>query len=345
VLSAPGTGITSGAGDARSQAEQAYEARLAANAQQILDRVAGPGKAVVTVRADLKFDKVATTAESYNYTQGTPPISQSTTAEKYTGTAANAGGVLGSQATTATGNGNSTYDKSATTENNAVGKTVTTTEGAVGTVGRLTVSVVMDNATTAGVNQPQLQSLVSNAVGKTVTTTEGAVGTVGRLTVSVVMDNATTAGVNQPQLQSLVSNAVGLDTTRGDAITVASMAFDTTAAQQAAADLKAARAAEKTTQMWSMIKTGGIALGIVLLVLIVWLRSRRNREEYEEYEDDEPEPERIQVESVRDPAMDDRAAQLATAKREKVRGEISEMVSDRPDEVATMLRGWFADAK
>jgi flagellar M-ring protein FliF len=43
--------------------------------------------------------------------------------------------------------------------------------------------------------------------------------------------------------------------------------------------------------------------------------------------------------------MDDRAAQLATAKREKVRGEISEMVSDRPDEVATMLRGWFADAK
>ena len=102
--------------------------------------------------------------------------------------------------------------------------------------------------------------------------------------------------------------------------------------------------AEKTAQMWSMIKTGGIALGIALLVLIVWLRSRRNREEYEEYEDEQTE-ERIQVESIRDPALDDRAALLEAQQRERVRGEISEMVSDRPDEVATMLRGWFADAK
>jgi flagellar M-ring protein FliF len=256
---------------------------------------------VVTVRADLNFDKVDTTAESYDYKQGTPAISQSTTAEKYAGTDATAGGVLGAETTTTGGSGNSTYDKSTDTTN--------------------------------------------NAVGKTVKTTDGAVGTIGRLTVSVVMDNAKAAGVDQTQLQSLVSNAVGLDTARGDAITVATMAFDQTAARQAAADLKAATAAEKSTQMWSMIKTGGIALGIALLVLIVWLRSRRNREEYEEFEDDEPEPERIQVESIRDPAMDDRAAQLATAQREKVRGEISEMVSDRPDEVATMLRGWFADAK
>jgi flagellar M-ring protein FliF len=97
--------------------------------------------------------------------------------------------------------------------------------------------------------------------------------------------------------------------------------------------------------MWSLIKTGGIALGIALLVLVVWLRSRRNREEYEEFEDEETDFEPIQVESVRDPALDDRAHQQAVAQREKVRGEISEMVSDRPDEVATMLRGWFADAK
>jgi flagellar M-ring protein FliF len=301
VLSAAGEGPTAGTGDAQAQAEQDYEARLAANAQQILDRIAGPDKAVVTVRADLNFDKVDTTAESYDYTAGTPPISESTTTEGYTGTNGATGGVLGSETTATGATGDSTYDKSSTTSN--------------------------------------------NAVGKTVTTTEGAVGTVDRLTVSVVMDSATAGGVDQNQLQNLVSNAVGLDTARGDAITVASMAFDTTAAEQAAADLKAAQAAEKSAQMWSLVKTGGIALGIALLVLVVWLRSRRNREEYEEYEDDEPEFEPIQVESIRDPALDDRARQLATAQREKVRGEISEMVSDRPDEVATMLRGWFADAR
>jgi flagellar M-ring protein FliF len=299
VLSAAGEGITAGAGDAQSQAEQDYEARLAANAQAMLDTIAGPGNAKVSVRADLDFDKTNTTSETYDYNDDTPALSESTTVESYTGTGAAVGGVLGAE-DVAAGGGDNAYDKQSTTSNNAVDKTVTTTEGAVGTVDRLTVSVVMDNANVGGVD------------------------------VNTVQD--------------LVGNAVGLDAARGDAITVASMAFDTTAADKAAADLAAAEEAEATTRMWSMVKTGGIALGIALLVLLVWLRSRRDREEYEELEEDlDFEP--LQVESVRDPSLDDRAAQLAAAQRERVRGEISEMVSERPDEVATMLRGWFADAK
>jgi flagellar M-ring protein FliF len=302
VLSAAGEGISSAAGDAQLQQEQEFEARLAANAQSILDTVAGPGNAKVSVRADLDFSKRDTTSESYNYVPGTPALSEQNTTETYTGTGAAVGGVLGAEDTATTGSGDSTYDKNATTSN--------------------------------------------NAVGKTTETVSGAPGAINRLTVSVVMNDATAAGLNQQQIQDAVSNAVGLDTVRGDAISVATMAFDTSAAQQAAADLKAAEAAAKSAQMWSMIKTGGIALGIVLLVLVVWLRSRRSREEYEELEDDEPvEFERIQVQSIRDPALDDRAAQLATQQRDRVRGEISEMVSERPDEVATMLRGWFAESK
>ncbi|MGY1854867.1 flagellar basal-body MS-ring/collar protein FliF [Modestobacter sp. SYSU DS0290] len=185
----------------------------------------------------------------------------------------------------------------------------------------------------------------NNAVDKTVETITGSPGTVNRLTVSVVMDDG--IAVDQAAVQQLVGNAVGLDVARGDAITVAAMPFDTTAADQAAADLAAAEEAEKTAAMWSMIKTGGIALGIALLVLVVWLRSRRNREEYEELDDevDALEQARIQVESIRDPELDDAQARLESAQREKVRGEISEMVSERPDEVATMLRGWFAESK
>ena len=45
------------------------------------------------------------------------------------------------------------------------------------------------------------------------------------------MDSAVAGSLNQQQIQHLVGNAVGLDTARGDAITVASMPFDTTAAE------------------------------------------------------------------------------------------------------------------
>jgi flagellar M-ring protein FliF len=168
----------------------------------------------------------------------------------------------------------------------------------------------------------------------------------------VVMDNAVAGSLNQNQIQSLVGNAVGLDTARGDAITVASMPFDTTAAKQAAADLAAAKAAESSAQMWSMIKTGGIAAGIALVVLLVWLRSRRREEIEEEYEPLElsddmlAELDRLRISSTREvPEVDNRQMELEAAERQKVRGEISAMVSEKPDEVAAMLRGWLTESK
>ena len=105
--------------------------------------------------------------------------------------------------------------------------------------------------------------------------------------------------------------------------------------------------------MWSMIKTGGIAAGIGLVVLLVWLRSRRRGEIEEEYEPLElsddmlAELDRLRVASSREeqPKIDNRALELEAAERQKVRGEISTMVSEKPDEVAAMLRGWLTENK
>jgi len=240
VLSAAGTGLTAAAGDQRSQMEQEYENRLAANAQQILDRVVGPNRAVVSVRADLDLSQRQSTSETHSYNQGTPPVSESTSSETYNGNGTAVGGVLGPEnAPNGTaGGGTSSYDKQETTTNNSVDTTKETVQSAPGAINRLTVSVVMDG-TVAG-------------------------------------------NLNQQQIQSLVGNAVGLDTARGDAITVASMPFDTTSADQAAAEIAAAQKAEQQAQMWSLIKTGGIGLGILLVVLLVWLRSRRRGEIEEE---------------------------------------------------------------
>src|SRR3954467_4960761 len=309
VLSAAGQ-VTTAAGDQRSQMEQEYESRLAANAQKILDGVLGADHAIVSVRADLDLSQSSSTSETYSYNQGTPPVSSQSSNESYTGNGTATGGVLGPENTAdaTTGGGNSTYNKSETTDNNAVDKTTTTTEQAPGTINRLTVSVVMDG-TVAG-------------------------------------------NLNQQQVQSLIGNAVGLDTARGDAITVAAMPFDQSAAQQAAAELEAAKKADQQAQMWSLIKTGGIALGILLVTLIVWLRTRRRGggeggcEPLELSDDMLAELERLRVSSTRDePIVDTAALELEAAERQRVRSEISTMVAEKPDEVAAMLRGWLSESK
>jgi flagellar M-ring protein FliF len=312
VLSAPGTGITAAAGDARAQVETDYEARLSASAQKILDAALGPGRSVVSVRADVDLSQRETTSETYTYEDGTPPISESETTENYNGSGVPVGGVLGPEnmpdAGANAGGGDSTYDKSSSTTN--------------------------------------------NAVGKTTTVEQGAPGELNRLTVSVVMDEAVAANLNQQQMRDLMETAVGLDEARGDDITVATLPFDTTAADAAAAEMEAAREAEASEQMWSMIRTGGIAAGIALVVLIVWLRSRRQVEIEEEYEPLElsddmlAELDRLRVESSRDIGKPDNAAlELEAAERQRVRSEISTMVSEKPDEVAAMLRGWLSENK
>jgi flagellar M-ring protein FliF len=303
--------MTAAAGDARSQVEQEYQNRLAANAQQILDRVVGPGRAVVSVRADVDLNQRDTTSETYVYDEGTPPLSEQTTTEEYTGGGTPVGGVLGPENmpdAAANAGGESAYNKESTTANNAVGKTTEVVQGAPG-----------------GLN---------------------------RLTVSVVMDDAIAGNLNQQQIRELVGNAVGLDEARGDGITVASLPFDTTAADAAAAEMEAAREAEAGEQMWSMIRTGGIAAGIALVVLVVWLRSRRQEDIEEEYEPLElsddmlAELDRLRIQSTRgEVPADNRQLELEAAERQKVRGEISTMVSERPDEVAAMLRGWLSETK
>jgi len=102
-----------------------------------------------------------------------------------------------------------------------------------------------------------------------------------------------------------------------------------------------------------MIRTGGIAAGIALVVLIVWLRSRRRGDVEEDYEPLEltddmlAELDRLRIQSTREaaPQIDTAALELEAAERQKVRGEISTMVSERPDEVAAMLRGWLSENK
>jgi flagellar M-ring protein FliF len=195
-----------------------------------------------------------------------------------------------------------------------------------------------------------------NAVGMVTQTRNSAPGNVRRLSVAVLLDATTAKNVDLAQVQKLVSSAVSLDTTRGDSIAVSAMPFDQSTAQQAKQAETTAAKAQSQAQLFSMAKTGGMALLIALMVFFAWRASRRSRKG-ELSVGETAALDRIQavldkrqsalgdgtggalaLEPGSDPSRDNYAVNEA-------RKEISAMVEQQPDEVAHLLRGWLAERR
>lgn len=301
---------TSGAStDSQADATSTFQGTLQANAQRLLDQVLGAGNAIVTVAATMNFDQSQSTATTYTYPATLPATSEASQSETYTGPGG--GGAAGVLGTDGT-----TGATTGTGGDGSYNKTNTTT---------------------------------NNPIDTTVTNTIAAPGQVERLTVAVAVDSADGSVVPNGTIQDLVSQAVSLDTARGDQITVASMAFNTAAAESAQADLAAADAAAASEQMWSLVKTGAIVGGLLLVVLLVWLRNRKKKgdldEDYEAY-DDELDGDALQIPSTRDARLDLRTAEAIEAlERQRLRGEITTMIEAKPDQVASTLRGWLAESR
>ncbi|SCX38367.1 flagellar M-ring protein FliF [Klenkia marina] len=303
VLSTTGGGNTTSQTDATAT----FQNTLQANAQQLLDRVLGPGNAIVTVAATMDFDQSQSTSTTYSYPAQLPATSEQSNTETYTGTGNGTGGVLGTDGTNGatTGGGDGTYNKESTTTNNPINTTVENTINAPGQVERLTVAVALNTA-------------------------DGVTAVPGTI-------------------QDLVSQAVSLDPARGDTITVASLGFSTAAAEAAQAGIAEAQAAEASAQMWSLVKTGAIVGGLLILVLLVWLKNRKRKgdleddyEEFDEYDDVDA----LQVASTRDAGLQARtSAAVEALERQRLRGEITSMIETQPDAVASTLRGWLAESR
>jgi flagellar M-ring protein FliF len=168
VLSTDDAAGASGAADARSQQTQAFEQRMGGSLQKMLDQVVGPGHAAVQVTADLDYDQTETKTQKYIADPSTPPLAESKKTEIYNGNGGVGPGVLGPdniQVPVGAGNPSSGYSSQSDTRNNAVGMVTESRKSAPGSVRRLSVAVMLDSATAKGVNEAQIQQLVSSAVG------------------------------------------------------------------------------------------------------------------------------------------------------------------------------------
>ena len=322
VLSSPGGGLSAGRrrrplGRRRSRLREPAQRQRAADPR--------PGRRRRTTRRcrsapTVDLSQKQSTAETYTYTPGTPPLSSSTSTEKYNGNGTPVGGVLGPEnipIVPTGGGGVELRPRTTTTDNNAVGKTVTDDgRRRPGDLKRLTVSVVHGQRR-RGQAEPEPDPVAWSAT-----------------------PSASTPPAATPSPSRRCRST-------------------TTAAKQAAADLAAARAADASAQMWSMIKHrrhrrrascwsscwSGCARAAAPR------RSRRSTSRSSSPTTCSPSstgcgsPAPAKRSGQLGPRSTTGQLELEAAERQKVRGDISTMVSEKPDEVAAMLRGWLSETK
>lgn len=164
VLSAAGGTTGTAGGDARQSQQRAVSDAAAAKLQAMLDKLVGPGKAVVTVDATLNFDAQTTEKQTYIPMKPATTTQSQTSTETYTGAGAGAGGVLGTGAAGTTG-GNGSYSKTETNQTNALGTLKENATSTPGKVERMSVAVLLDSAAAAQVNSNSVSRLVTAAAG------------------------------------------------------------------------------------------------------------------------------------------------------------------------------------
>jgi flagellar M-ring protein FliF len=234
------TGLTSTQLAARRNLEQ----YLARKAQDMLDKVLGPGQAIVRISADINYDTLTRTDEKFD------PDGQ----------------VIRTQ----TKNDQNT-DSSTTTSSSPVGisANTTTTTNSTQTAGA-PVNNTQNHTTT---------STVEYEIGKTTSSMVQAAGGIKKLDASVTVA-AQFQGTGDDRkivprspedlkkLQDIVSSAVGIDTTRGDTIALEELPFNNDFADNITKELDQ----QQKTDFWVTLARNSVYPALGILALIILLR-------------------------------------------------------------------------
>ena len=306
LLHQPGEdGMSAAAGDMRQHQTSSFETRLAADVETMLTQIVGPGAASVTVTADLNFDRIQQTTETFGDPEGGPatgiPLETTNTTEDFEGIGAPNIGVLGP-------------------------------DGAalVGGEGETTTYTLTDGSTRFAVDR-QVSDILS------------APGSINRLSVAVVMD-ASVEGSDAAEIQGLVEAAVGFDAARGDIVQVSALPFDTTADEEAAAAAQAAAAAASRGQMMDLVKTVGSVLIVMIVLFLAWRSAKKSLPERQVEtipldldevtggDDDEDDEDDLDLDE----------ALLAIESGPTINDEVATLIDGQGEDMAGLLRGWMA---
>lgn len=216
--------------------QQEVEQRMEIRAQDLLDKTMGKNNAMVRVTATIDFAKVEKTEELFDPEE---PVIRSEQINQETSGPPTAGGIPGVQSnlqgnTAAAGQPATQTSSNSRTTNYEITKTVSKTINPVGTVTKLSVSVLVADKTT--------KDDKGNDIPAVRTPEELA------------------------SIENMISAALGLVPQRGDQINVLSMPF---MAQPEGVEEKQALASASVYQYLPFIKIGLVSLGALLLYFLL----------------------------------------------------------------------------
>jgi len=321
VLSAPGVdGGVDSAASLQDQQTYAYEQRVSAAVQTLLQPVVGVGHVIVQVSANLNFDAQDTTSEAYVQPSAgatAVPLSQTKSIEIYSGSGQVSAGILGPD----------------------------------------NIAMPPVTATASPGSYASQSSTTDNAIGRVVQQVKTAPGAVERLSVAVLLDSNVATKIDAAAVQRLVTNAAGVQTARGDSVQVSSMAFDQTAARATQKALTAAASKKSMSALIGYAKDAVLVLIVLGVIFFLMHRAKKAAERSPVLSTSERlelhEAQRMlaisapQSESARVPALvgGPRGQDGIEARRPAFDSEIGDLVERQPEEVAQLLRGWLADRR
>lgn len=158
-----------------------------------------------------------------------------------------------------------------------------------------------------------------------------ATGGVERLSVAVVVDGELTV-IQQNAIQEAVAAAVGLDLNRGDTISVTGMEFDRSLEEELLAERRALEEAERLRERNYLFLLLGLGLLLFLALFFFWRRKRMEEEEAARI---------AEMEALEEaaPAEEEEEEDEYT----RIRREILEMVKNKPEEAAEILKAWLVE--
>jgi flagellar M-ring protein FliF len=311
VLAAPGegSGVVGLEGDTQLRAKRDYEATLEADLESLLSAVVGPGLAVVNVAADLDFDSVSTTTESYQPTaddDGAQMLLTETSREE----------IYRDESVPAVEDGELAVEL----PQDELG------DGEV------------DPATDESVKYSLDERDATFAVDKVITSSESAAGQVTSLSVAVLLDEEAVEASRLSEIEELVEAAAGIDAERGDTLAVTLMPlseeFRASAEALAAGEEAAASAGMDIVGLVRTVLAGLVALVVVILGLRYASRGSK-REVIDSLELD-----------ALDGVVSSQAELTAgDPDREPPELRLESLIANQSDDVAGVLKTWLSDAE